>query len=211
LQPAIVTIHLLLGMTLLAMLAWLAANRSNHLPVAPEAARLLLPAALAAILLAILIALGGWVSSNYAALACPDFPLCAGSVWPPMDFANGFTLWRDLGMTAEGELLSFPALRAIHWTHRAFAYLAIAFLAWLALKAHSVAGLKKTARWLLIMLALQFASGVANLFLGLPLALAVAHNAGAALLVLLVTMLNFKVRLAGRASRQVLLEEGYRA
>lgn len=199
LQPVIVTIHLLLGIGLLALLAWLAARQSRHAPVAPEAFSLRVPAALALLLLVMQIALGGWVSTNYAALACEDFPLCHGMIVPKMDFANGFALWRGLGKTASGEFLPFPALTAIHWTHRMFAFVVIAFIAWVAHKALRLNGLRKTAKWILIVLGVQFLTGVSTIYLDWPLALAVAHNGGAALLVLLLTMLNYKIRLAGRA------------
>ena len=200
LQPVIVTTHLMLGMSLLALLTWLAARQSGYPPVAQAAAALRLPATLAVVLLLVQIALGGWVSSNYAALACTDFPLCQGTLWPTMDFANGFTLWRNLGKTSTGEYLPFPALTAIHWTHRAFALVVVALVAWTALRARKIEGLRKTARWLLIMIALQFSLGAATVFLSLPLALAVAHNGGAALLLLLLTMLNYKIRIAGGAA-----------
>ncbi|MDD5299770.1 MAG: COX15/CtaA family protein [Gallionella sp.] len=195
LQPIIVTIHLLLGMTLLALLAWFGARQSDHPPVSQTAAMLRLPAVLAALLLTIQIALGGWVSTNYATLACTDFPLCQGTLLPQMDFANGFTLWRDLGKTASGEFLAFPALTAIHWTHRLVAFAVVALVAWVALKSLKVGGLQKTARWLLAGIALQFATGFLTVFLNFPLALAVIHNGGAALLVLLLAMLNYKIRL----------------
>ncbi|WP_435628037.1 COX15/CtaA family protein [Candidatus Ferrigenium straubiae] len=196
LQPIIVTGHLLLGMTLLALLTWHGARQADHLPVERKAAALRLPALLAAILLTIQVALGGWVSSNYAALACTDFPLCQGALLPHMDFAHGFALWRDLGKTAGGEFLPFAALTAIHWTHRIFAFAVIALLVWLGFRALRIGGLQKTARWLLAGIALQFATGVLTVYLDFPLALAVIHNGGAALLVLLLAMLNYKVRLA---------------
>ena len=198
LQPVIVTTHLLLGMALLALLTWFGARLSDH-PTAPRsAAALRYPAALALSLLMIQIALGGWVSTNYAALACTDFPLCHGELFPQMDFANGFTLWRDLGMTAQGDYLPFPALTAIHWTHRAFAFIVVASVVWVALGALKVDALRKTARWLLIVIALQFVIGISTVFLKLPLALAVAHNGGAALLVILLVMLNHKIRTVRR-------------
>lgn len=196
LQPVIVTTHLLLGMTLLVLLAWLGARQTDHAPVAQAAKALRLPAALAAMMLTVQIALGGWVSSNYAALACTDFPLCQGTLLPTMDFTHGFALWRELGKTASGEFLPFPALTAIHWTHRVFAFAVIALVAWLALKARKIDGLQKAARWLLAGIALQFATGILTIFLNFPLALAVLHNGGAALLVMLLAMLNYKVRLA---------------
>jgi len=196
LQPVIVTTHLLLGMSLLALLTWFGVRLRDHPPVAHSGAALLIPATLAAALLAIQIALGGWVSSNYAALACTDFPLCHGAWLPQMDFANGFTLWRDLGKTAQGDYLLFPALTAIHWTHRVFAFAVVALVAWTSARGLRVNGLRKTARWLLIVVVLQFASGVSTVFLDLPLALAVIHNGGAALLVILLAMLNYKIRIA---------------
>jgi cytochrome c oxidase assembly protein subunit 15 len=158
------------------------------------------PAALALLLLVTQIALGGWVSTNYAALACSDFPLCHGTLLPHMDFANGFTLWRGLGKTSDGEYLPFPALTAIHWTHRMFAFIVVAFVGWVAHKALRMQGLQKTARWLLAVIALQFTTGVSTVFLDWPLALAVVHNGGAALLVLLLVMLNYKAGLSSRAA-----------
>ncbi len=196
LQPIIVTTHLLLGMTLLALLTWFGARQSNH-PTVPQSASVLrIPAALAIALLVIQIALGGWVSTNYATLACTDFPLCQGALLPPMNFANGFSLWRDLGMTAQGDYLPFPALTAIHWTHRTFALVVVMLVSWVAFNAHKVDSLRKTARWLFIMIALQFTLGVSIIFLQVPLALAVAHNGCAALLVLLLVSLNYKISIA---------------
>ena len=195
LQPVIVTIHLLLGMSLLALLTWFGARLSDHAPVSRSASELIVPATLAAAVMAIQIALGGWVSSNYAALACTDFPLCHGALLPQMDFANGFELWRDLGKTSQGDFLAFEALTAIHWTHRVFAFVVVALTAWTALVALRDDGLRNTARWLLIVIALQFAIGIAAVFLSLPLALAVIHNGGAALLVILLVMLNHKIRI----------------
>src|ERR1019366_1802299 len=96
LQPLIVTIHLLLGLILLALLTWLAARQSGHRPLPPgdyaAVAALRIPAVAAGLLLSVQIALGAWVSTNYAALACADFPLCNGAWLPQMDFSNGFTL-----------------------------------------------------------------------------------------------------------------------
>jgi cytochrome c oxidase assembly protein subunit 15 len=172
------------------------------LPVAAAGYSLRTPAALALIILSIQIALGGWVSTNYAPLACMDFPLCHGQWIPEMDFANGFHLWRDLGKTATGDYLPFPALTAIHWTHRMFAFLVLGFVAWLAHKAMKVEGLKRTGRWLLILIAVQFMTGMSTVFLKWPLALAVIHNGGAALLVLLLVMLNYKARLAGNTASE---------
>lgn len=200
LQPIIVTIHLMLGMTLLGLLAWLAARQSGHAPVTSSASALRAPAAFAMMLLAIQIALGGWVSTNYAVLACTDFPLCQGTVIPQMDFAHGFTLWRQLGKTADGAYLPFSALTAIHWTHRNFAFIVVLVIAWVAHRALKADGLQNTGRWLLIVVCLQFATGISTIFLNWPLVLAVAHNGGAALLVFLLTMLNYKARIANQSA-----------
>jgi cytochrome c oxidase assembly protein subunit 15 len=200
LQPVIVTIHLLLGMGLLALLTWLG-GREDYLvkPQLPggdaralRAVRAL--ALLSALLLAVQIALGGWVSTNYATLACADFPLCGGQVVPPMDFEHGFTLWRELGKTAAGHYLPFAALTAIHWVHRNFALIVVIGLGWTVWRAWSQPALRKTARLIAIVLGVQAASGIATVFFSFPLAIAVLHNAGAALLVLLVTMLNYKAK-----------------
>ena len=200
LQPIIVTIHLLLGISLLALLTWLCARQSTHDWITQEAAALRGPAVIALLLVGVQIALGGWVSTNYAALACKDFPLCHGAWMPPMDFENGFALWRELGKTADGEFLPFPALTAIHWTHRMFAFVVVGFIAWLAHKALRMEGMRKTARWLLIVIAIQFLTGVSTVFLEWPLTLAVAHNGGAALLTVLLVMLNYKARLADKSA-----------
>lgn len=199
LQPLIVTIHLLLGMILLALLTWLAARQDTHRPIFPAdtaaAAPLRVTAVAAGVLLAVQIALGAWVSTNYAALACHDFPLCNGTLLPQMDFANGFTLWRDLGKTAGDEFLPFSALTAIHWTHRIFALAATISIGWVAVAALKIGALRTLARWLFAALALQFASGVLTIYLSWPLALAVVHNGGAALLVVLLVLFNFKLRI----------------
>lgn len=196
LQPIIVTTHLLLGLGLLAMLAWLAARQEEHGAVTPLGRALVLPATLGGLLLVLQIALGGWVSTNYAALACSDFPLCNGKLVPEMDFEHGFTLWRHLGMTAAGDYLPFQALTAIHWVHRSFAFVVALYVVWLAHRALRDPGLRKTGRWLLTVLGLQLCTGLATIYLNWPLAIAVVHNGGAALLVILTVMLNYKVRYA---------------
>ena len=197
LQPIIVTGHLLLALSLLALLAWQSARLGdNAAPLAPNAARLRTHALLAALLLALQIALGGWVSTNYATLACTDFPLCHGVWWPQMDFANGFTLWRKLGMTSSGAYLPFDALTAIHVTHRSFALVVATVLGWLAWRGLKVDGLGGLSRALLAGLGLQLCTGIATVYLEWPLALAVLHNAGAAVLVVLIVMLNYKTSAA---------------
>jgi len=210
LQPVIVTLHLLFGMTLLALVVWLGGReeailRPAVLPAAPHDAaarqRALLAirplAWLCGAVLLVQLALGAWVSTNYATLACSDFPLCNGQVIPEMDFGHGFTLWRELGKTAAGHYLPFQALTAIHWVHRNFAVvvvLVLGFTAWRVRRDPLLGNLHGTARNLVLVVGAQALTGIATVFLSFPLAIAVLHNAGAAALVLLVTMLNYKVQ-----------------
>ena len=194
LQPIIVTTHLLLGLSLLSMLAWQHAAQKSVVVISERAALLRGPALLAAVLLVVQLALGGWVSTNYAALACTDFPLCQGSLWPQMDFHNGFTLWRKLGMAADGSYLPFAALTAIHYVHRSFAFIVAAMLLYVGWYAMQIEELKPVARGLLIVVGLQLCTGMLTVYLQWPLVLAVMHNAGAALLVALLTMLNYMLR-----------------
>jgi cytochrome c oxidase assembly protein subunit 15 len=199
LQPAIVTLHLLGGVGLLGLLVWLALRQSPHTAVAPAARALRPLAAIALGIVVVQIALGGWVSTNYAVLACPDFPRCQGQWLPPMDFAHGFTLWRALGMTGDGEPIPFQALVAIHWTHRLAAVavaLAVGALAW---RAWRVPGLQRQAQALAGVLLLQMATGLSNVVLQWPLLAAVLHSGGAALLVALLVAVN--VRAADARSR----------
>ncbi len=190
LKPAIVTAHLLGGMATLALLVWLALQSFDFV-VDPGTRVVCLPAFVGLVAAVVQIALGGWVSANYAALACPDLPGCMGQALPPMDFANAFHVLRELGHTGEGELLPREALTAIHWTHRVFALVLVAVAGWAALKASRIAALRPLAALTGILLLLQFSLGVANVALGLPLPLAAAHNAGAALLLISLVVLNF--------------------
>jgi cytochrome c oxidase assembly protein subunit 15 len=185
-----------------ALAVWLGGREDNtlHPPAALgalDAARLrrLRPLAwLAGAVLLVQLALGGWVSTNYATLACNDFPLCNGQIVPEMDFQHGFTLWRELGKTAAGHYLPFSALTAIHWVHRNFALVVVLVLGLAAWRAWRLPGLHGTARNIVLVLVAQLFTGIATVFLNFPLVIAVLHNAGAALLVLLVTMLNYKVQ-----------------
>jgi cytochrome c oxidase assembly protein subunit 15 len=208
LQPVIVTLHLLFGMTMLAMAVWLG-GREDKLLAAPAAStastastasalhtlRRLRPLAwLSGAVLLLQLALGGWVSTNYATLACSDFPLCNGQLVPEMDFEHGFTLWRELGKTAAGHYIPFSALTAIHWVHRNFAAVVVLVLCLTAWRAWRLPGLHQTARNIVLVVVVQALTGIATVFLDFPLVIAVLHNAGAALLVVLVTMLNYKVQ-----------------
>ncbi|MBA3477873.1 MAG: COX15/CtaA family protein, partial [Lautropia sp.] len=173
---------------------------SHHPPVSPDAARYRPWGAVALLLLFVQIALGGWVSSNYATLACRDFPLCQGSWWPSMDVAAGFEIWRPLGKTADGAGLPFPALTAIHYAHRLMAYGVLAVLGVLAWRVRRVAGLERVGRWLLLMLLAQLITGLTNIFLDWPMAAAVLHTGGATALVGGLLMLNFRAGMGSRTA-----------
>jgi cytochrome c oxidase assembly protein subunit 15 len=197
--PAIVTLHLLGGLVLLALLCAQAVRYAqahgewSPVPLAP-ATRLLLGLTFA--LLCLQVALGGWVSTNYAVLACNEFPTCQGSWWPYMDFHQGFQLWRALGMTPEGEHISFSALTAIHYAHRLCAYLVLAALGLLAWRLHRIQALRRPARWIAGLALWQFATGLSNVVLDWPLVAAVSHTGGAAALVVALTWTLFASRTA---------------
>ncbi len=195
LKPAVVSLHLLGGMATLALLCWLALLQyAAPQPVNTGKIReLKFWGWFGLLLLTLQIALGGWVSVNYASLACGGFPLCNGSWVPEMDFASGFHFLRELGMTAEGEPLSRPALTAIHWAHRLGALIVFCYLALFAIAVVRTQGLQKYGALLLIILCVQVVLGIGNVMLSLPLALAVAHNAAAALLLIAMVVLNFKI------------------
>jgi cytochrome c oxidase assembly protein subunit 15 len=193
LKPVIVTLHLLGGMATLALLVWLSLRQGEHRPVADwRSAKRLRPwAALGLAILVAQIALGGWVSSNYAALACVDFPTCHGVWKPDMDFTHGFQLVRELGRTAAGTHLAYEALTAIHWTHRVGALITAAYLGALAFALTRTRGFAGYGIVLAGALAAQIGLGIANILAGLPLAVAVAHNAVAAILLVTLVMINF--------------------
>ncbi|MBN8763038.1 MAG: heme A synthase [Thiobacillus sp. 63-78] len=196
LKPLIVSSHLLGGMATLSLLGWLwLRERGRPAPAYYASSDHLRGGALLGLaLVAVQIGLGGWVSTNYAALACPDFPLCHGAWMPPMDFEQGFTLHRNLGETAAGGLLPLTALTAIHWTHRVMALIVTLYLGWLVLRLMRSPGHLGMGLAIGGLLALQVTLGIGNVMLGLPLAVAVAHNAGAALLLSSLVMLNYRVR-----------------
>jgi len=200
LMPLIVTGHLLGGMTVLSLLTWLSAQQLSWPVFVPGAAAAWLPRAalLALAVLAGQIALGGWVSTNYAAMGCPDLPLCQGQLVPPMDFTHGFQLLRDLGKKADGELLTLEALTAIHWAHRAGAIVVFLFLGWFGSKLLKLDALRALGVALLVLLCIQVGIGLAIVALQLPLHLAAAHNAGAALLLMALVVINFRVFSATR-------------
>lgn len=194
LKPLIVVLHLLGGLATLSLLAWLAMPRAVPGTIAPSLKKI---AAAALVVLALQIALGGWTSSNYAALACPDFPTCQNSLWPHMDVKDAFVLWRGLGMDYEGGVLDHPARVAIHFVHRLGAVLAALMLGFASLAAirrgptHAV---RIAGAVLGVVLVCQLILGPLMVMRALPLALATAHNAVAALLLLAVVALNRQLR-----------------
>lgn len=203
LKPVVVMAHLLGGLTTLSLLWWLTLR---HLP---SAVRWRLPAlpglrpalAVALVLLVGQIALGGWTSANYAALACNEFPTCSQGQWlPEADFGEGFVLWRGLGQNYEFGVLDNPARVAIHLTHRFGAVLVTAVLVGLIValwRLPSIAA-RRSSAVLAVLLGAQLALGIANVVLNLPLAVAVAHNGGAAILLLALVTLNYLARNEGR-------------
>ena len=206
LYPAIVTAHLLGGIALMVLLA---VQVEAYAPRPLALPRGLRRGVLAVLALAVLqSALGGWVSTNYAVLACPDFPTCQGAWWPPMDFGHGFALRRELGQTGAGDWLPFEALTAIHYVHRLAAYVvltALAALAWgLHLRRHALPAAGRWAGAIGAVALLQLATGLSNVILEWPLVAAVAHTGGAAALVTMLAVLATRAlqgRLAPRAGR----------
>lgn len=182
LKPAIVTMHLLGGMLILATLVGMRASNSalrvNTTTVAMKKAALIVTA-----LILTQIALGGWTSANYAAMACADYPLCQGQ-WMPadMDWSHAFVFNRALGQTSDGQMLSLQTLTAIHWTHRCFALMVLAACVAFALRLKNQDDTRAMGNLLLIAVIAQVLLGISNVWLQWPLSLAVLHNTGAAIL-----------------------------
>lgn len=199
--PLVVTLHLVGGLTTLTLLWWLSlAPARRDVKAAERPVRRLALAALAALVLQIL--LGGWTSSNYAAVACPDFPTCQGSYLPRTDFRDAFVLWRGLGRDYEGGVLATPARTAIHYAHRLGAVLAGLLLVAVAVSGWRRAqtpGVRLAATAVAVAVALQWLIGMNLIWQGFPLALGTAHNAGAALLLLATVTLVRQLWPAGPA------------
>ena len=193
LYPAIVTLHLLGGIGLLVLLA---VQDQAFAPRPLALSRSLLAGTWAVAALALAqVALGGWVSTNYAVLACSDFPTCQGVWWPAMDFAHAFTLRRELGETAAGAYLPFAALTAIHVTHRIVAFVVLGAMALLARHLLADPATRRYAWGLLLLGAWQLASGLSNVVLGWPIVAAVAHTGGAAMLAIVLASLLARAHL----------------
>lgn len=196
LKPVVVMAHLLGGLTTLSLLAWLVLRQGHYgisdpLTVGDRALRGF--AVLGLLLLVGQIALGGWTSANYAALACPDFPTCQAHWWPPLDFREAFTLWRGLGISYEGGVLGNDARVTIHVMHRLGALAVLLYLGWLVwrlLAPSRSRNLRMVGLAIAVLLCIQLSLGVANVLMQLPLPVAVAHNGGAALLLLALVTLN---------------------
>ncbi|MEJ1097199.1 MULTISPECIES: COX15/CtaA family protein [unclassified Pseudoxanthomonas] len=194
LKPIVVMGHLLGGLTTFSLLVWLAWRATDRPITLADAGVLRRWAFVGLILLALQIALGGWVSANYAALSCGlDFPKCVGKWWPPTDFREGFVLWRGVGVDYEGGVLDGASRIAIQMSHRIVAVLLAAYLLAFAWRLFRTPSMRSWALTLVILTVTQVALGILNVKLGLPLQVAVAHNAGAALL--LFTLVSLLARL----------------
>ena len=192
LQPIIVSIHLMLALVLLACLTAYAqqewedqSSSVRRFQIKPISAKLLV---IASVALTIQIFLGAWVSTNYAVLACPDFPSCMGTLWPETAWQEGFALWRALGLNALGESISPVALQTIHWAHRVFALIALVAIGFLGVSAlqlsnAALSGMGRIAKLLLALLILQALTGISNVVFQWPLLAALMHTAGSAALV----------------------------
>jgi heme a synthase len=203
LKPLIVVLHLIGGLMTLSLLAWLAMRRPRNgdSPHFADPKRGLSPlrtlAGAGLLVLALQIALGGWTSSNYAALACPDFPKCQNSFWPEMDVEDAFVLWRGLGIDYEGGVLDHPARVAIHFVHRLGAIAAaivLGLLSVLAWRRGPTPAVRAAGVMLGIVLIAQLVLGPVMVMRALPLSLATAHNGVAALLLLATVRMNRLLR-----------------
>jgi len=194
LKPAIVSAHLIGGLTTMALLWWMSLQTTRRSrPKSEDSLRRW--AVIGMTVLVAQILLGGWVSTNYSAVACPDFPTCQRSFWPTMDFKDAFVLWRGLGIDYEGGVLDHPARVAIHFTHRIGAIVAalvLGFVAWKAMRTSQSSGVRTAGTALAATLVTQLMVGPLMVIKTFPLPLATAHNAMAALLVLsMVALLRF--------------------
>lgn len=193
LKPAIVTGHLIGGMSILAVLVWLSLRQREWPDLSRESAGLRKFALLGLLVVACQIILGGWVSTNYAAVVCTDFPTCQGSLLPNMDFRDAFHVHRELGQTPDGALLSMANLTAIHWLHRLGALITFCYVGWLVWRLYARGVLRSLALGIGVVLLVQLGLGISNVLLHLPLPVAVLHNAGAALLLTLMVTLNYRL------------------
>ena len=195
LKPIIVMGHLLGGMTILLLLVW-SYMKQRYGATAADVRKIKPLYAWVVLCLAVVflqISLGGWTSANYAALICPDFPMCQGRWWPPMDFHDGFIPWRGLGTNYEFGVLGPEARTAVHISHRIGAVFTLLFVGAVSLKAAlgSDKNLKRAGIVVMLTLITQFCLGVSNILLTLPIGVAVSHNAVAAILLASTGVLMF--------------------
>jgi heme a synthase len=193
--PAIVTMHLMGAMVLLALLQAQAVQYEQGAKSFGVSARTRIVLIAGFALLALQIALGGWVSTNYAVLACTEFPMCQGAWVPAMNFREGFEVWRELGQRGDGGTIALPALTAIHVVHRMFAFVVFGVLGYAAWLLYSQ-GNKQSAAWIAGLLLWQLITGLSNVVLGWPLLAAVSHTGGAAGLVLVCTSAVMRLRVS---------------
>jgi heme a synthase len=197
LKPAIVTSHLIGGITILALLVWLLARQpmngrwAEGIMSSPAIKRFAL---IALVVVVAQVVLGGWVSTNYAALACADLPTCHGQLMPEMDFANAFHVIRPLGVGPDGSLLTLEALTAIHWAHRVGAIIVTLVLGSFAFSLMKVPSGNRASKMLLGLLVAQLLLGLSNVWFSLPLPVAVGHNGVAAMLVAWMLVINLRLR-----------------
>ena len=196
LKPLVVSAHLLGGLTILALLWWNFLDVKSPASSADDAGALHKMAWATIFILVVQIFLGAWTSANYAALACTDFPKCQGRWWPQSDFGEAFVLWRGLGVNYEFGVLETPARTAIHLAHRlgaVAATTAILATVWCVLGS-GAQRLRRVAWCILAALVCQLTLGISNVVGGLPLAVAVSHNASAAILLLSMVTLAYRTR-----------------
>ena len=195
LKPIVVMAHLLGGLLTFSLLTWMA-WRATDIPIRiGNAAKLRRMLIAGVVLLGVQIALGGWTSANYAALACgTDFPKCAGAWWPAHDFREGFVLWRGIGVDYEGGILDNQARVAIQLAHRLMALLVFGHVLALAIRLLRSPGLRGWGALLGVLLFAQIGLGIANVLLSLPLHVAVLHNAGATAVLFVLVSLLARVR-----------------
>lgn len=195
LKPVIVMAHLMGGMLILSLMCWLALSSSNSIkPYRYGGHVKQWMISLALFLVAIQIMLGGWTSSNYAALSCVGFPLCNGQVWPEMNFSEAFIMWRGLGVNYEFGVLDAPSRVAIQMTHRIGFIILSVYLIWLSSRLMKNRELMPLGITVVTLLIIQVLLGISNVTLNLPLPVAVAHNGVAALLLLSLVALLYKTR-----------------
>jgi len=201
LLPLVVMGHLLGGLATFSLLLWLAWRSGGSGAESGSLAPFRFAVLSGLAVLVLQLALGGWTSANYAALACPDFPTCQGSMWPDADFEEGFVLWRAIGVDYEGGVLDMQARVAIHLVHRLGALITFLVLGVLALRLIRSRAVRQDGLVLGALLLAQVILGIQNVLLQLPLINAVAHNGMGALLLAMMLWLTYRSALRPPAPR----------